>query len=139
MVPGVLPLVMETKALAEEARATHRGPVYVMEPPIDIEGDNTANDGTGFRAKHGVAPSESLVVKVSRLSIDLKLYALVNAVEAANQLADSWPARLIIAGDGQAAPQLRARAATVNRRQNCEAAGKRVRTSESVPWCSSQY
>jgi glycosyltransferase involved in cell wall biosynthesis len=118
MVPRVLPLVMGTEALAEEARASHRGPVYVMEPPIDTEGDNPANDGTGFRAKHGVAPSDLLVVTVSRLSIDLKFDALVDAIEAANQLAYSWPARLIIVGDGQAEPQLRARADTVNRRHN---------------------
>ena len=116
IVPRVLPLIMGTEALAEEARLTQRGAVSVMEPPIDTEGDTPANDGREFRLIHGIAREELLVVTVSRLSIDLKLDALVDAIEAAGHLASSWPVRLVLVGDGEAAAQLRARAAAVNER-----------------------
>jgi hypothetical protein len=52
IVPRVLPLIMGTEELAEAARATQRGNVRVLEPPIDTEGDSPANEGSGFRAMY---------------------------------------------------------------------------------------
>jgi L-malate glycosyltransferase len=118
IVPRVVPLIKGTEKLAEAARVTHQATVSVIEPPIDTESDSPANDGTGFRAKYGVTPDELLVVTVSRLAIDLKLDALIDAIDALDRLATSWPVRLIIVGDGQAATQLRTRADAVNRRHN---------------------
>ncbi|MGZ8892837.1 MAG: glycosyltransferase [Halobacteriota archaeon] len=120
IIPRMLPLIMGTEELAEAAQATHRGAVVVMEPPIDTERDSPKNDGTNFRAAQGITRGEFLVVTVSRLSITLKLDALVDAINAVDQLAASWPVRLVIVGDGQAARQLHARATAVNQHHNRE-------------------
>jgi hypothetical protein len=53
---------------------------------------------------------------VSRLSIELKLDALVDIIDAAAILAASHPVRLIAVGDGDARSHLEARAAAVNGR-----------------------
>lgn len=120
VVPRVLPLIMGSEELVQAARATHRGSVNLIEPPIDTDGDNPANNGSVFRATHGIAPDELLVITVSRLAIDLKLDALVDTIDAADILAANWPVRVALVGDGEAAPQLRARAATVNARHGRE-------------------
>jgi glycosyltransferase involved in cell wall biosynthesis len=120
IVPRVLPLIMGTEELAEAARATQEGNVHVLEPPIDTVGDSPANEGSGFRAIYGMARDEFLIVTVSRLAKDLKLDALNDAIDAIDHLAFSWRVRLIIVGDGQAAPELRARGAAVNQRHNRE-------------------
>jgi glycosyltransferase involved in cell wall biosynthesis len=119
-VPRRVPLIMGTEALADAARTTHRGPVAVMEPPIDIHADHPANDGAAFRAAHGIAPDTPLLVTVSRLAFDLKLDALVDLIDAADRLADAWPLRLLMVGEGPAGSQLRARAALVNQRHGRE-------------------
>lgn len=120
IVPRVLPLIMGTEALAEAARATHHASVGVMEPPIDTENDSPANDGSAFRAQHAIQPGELLIVTVSRLALDLKLDALVDAIDAADHLAANWKVRLVIVGDGQARSQLQARADAVNARHKRE-------------------
>lgn len=120
VVPRSVPLIMGTETLAEAARATHRASVGVIEPPIDTESDSPSVDGMSFRAKYGIRPDDSLVVTVSRLAIDLKLDALVDAIDAIDHLALSRPVRLIIVGDGKAAPHLRSRSAEVNKRHNRE-------------------
>jgi glycosyltransferase involved in cell wall biosynthesis len=65
---------------------------------------------------HGVAPNELLVVSVSRLSPDLKLDALVRAIDAVNLLAGRFPLKLILVGDGPARKALETRANLVNHR-----------------------
>ena len=116
LVPRSIPLVMGTEALGDEARRTHAAPVWVLEPPIDVESDHPAIDGTTFRRDCGIAHDSMLVVTVSRLAIDLKLDALVNAIDAADLLAARLPVRLAVVGDGPAAAALQERAADVNRR-----------------------
>ena len=116
LVPRSLPLIMGTEALGDEARRTHRGPVWVLEPPIDVEADHPEIDGSAFRAACGVDDRALLVVTVSRLAIDLKLDALVQAIDAVDQLAGRLPLRLVLVGDGPAAAALERRAAEVNRR-----------------------
>ncbi|MCA1439201.1 glycosyltransferase family 4 protein [Ensifer sp. IC4062] len=119
-VPASVPLIMGTSDLAIEARKTHHGQVWVIEPPIDVDRDTPLIDGRAFRNKYGVTDNEFLVVSVSRLAIDLKLDALVRAVDAADMLAGSYPLRLILVGDGPAREALTTRAAVVNRRHGRE-------------------
>jgi L-malate glycosyltransferase len=52
--------------------------------------------------RHHVLPDELLVVTVSGLAIDLKLDALVHAIDAVDRLADRYPVRLVVIGDGEA-------------------------------------
>jgi len=114
LVPSTVPLLIGTHQMADELRQTFPGQVGVMEPPIDTVRDNPGNDGRSFRAEHGVGDDEFLVVSVSRLAIDLKLDALVDAIDAVATLARSHPVRLVMVGDGPAAGDLRRRADAVN-------------------------
>jgi glycosyltransferase involved in cell wall biosynthesis len=95
--------------------------VSVLEPPIDVVGDTPDTDGSGWRRDLGISEDELAIVSVSRLAIDLKLDALVYAIDAAGLLADRFPVRYVMAGSGAAEAQLRERAAAVN-----AAAGREV-------------
>lgn len=119
-VPASVPLVMGTADLADEAGASHRGPVWTLEPPIDAEQDSPAIDGSAFRARLNLQPGEQLVVSVSRLALDLKLDALVRAIDAVDLLADRYPLRLALVGGGQAEAALASRARQVNERHGRE-------------------
>jgi L-malate glycosyltransferase len=116
LVPRSIPLVMGTEALGDEARQSHRAPVWVLEPPIVVDADHPDIDGTSFRRDCGVGDDSPLVVTVSRLAIDLKLDALVQAIDAADLLAGRLSVRLVIVGGGPAEAALHGRAAEVNRR-----------------------
>lgn len=116
LVPRSIPLVMGTEALGDEARRTHRAPVWVLEPPIDSDGDHPGLDGGAFRREHNIADDAPLVVTVSRLALDLKLDALVDAIDAVDVLASDCPVQLAIVGGGPAADALQARADAVNAR-----------------------
>jgi glycosyltransferase involved in cell wall biosynthesis len=116
LVPRSIPLIMGTEALGDEARETHRAPVWVLEPPIDVVGDHPGIDGEPFRRECGLDDASLLIVTVSRLAIDLKLDALVQAIDAVDLLAGRLPVRLAIVGGGPAAAALEQRAAEVNRR-----------------------
>ena len=120
ILPRVLPLIMGTEELADYARATHEGSVELMEPPIDTDADNPGNNGTLFRQSYGIRPDDLLVVTVSRLATDLKLDALTDAIDAVDKLASCCRLRLIMVGDGDAASQLRSRAAAVNNHHSRE-------------------
>jgi glycosyltransferase involved in cell wall biosynthesis len=120
LVPRSIPLIMGTEALGDEARETHRAPVWVLEPPIDAVADHPGIDGAAFRRERGLDDGSLLIVTVSRLAIDLKLDALVQAIDAAGVLAGRLPVRLALVGDGPAAAALEERAAEVNRRHGRE-------------------
>jgi glycosyltransferase involved in cell wall biosynthesis len=113
LVPDSIPLIMGTERLGAEARE-NRGDVRVLEPPIDVDADHPGIDGLGFRAEHGVAADDLLIVTVSRLSIELKLDALVDVTVGV--LAATLAVRLIVVGDGDARSHLEKRAAAVNER-----------------------
>ena len=115
-VPPSVPLIMGTEDLGDEARRSHGGPVWVLEPPIDSDSDSPAIDGSGFRRHHEVGEQDILIVTVSRLALDLKLDALVRAIDAVDMIAARSPVRLVLVGDGPARQALEARAATVNAR-----------------------
>jgi L-malate glycosyltransferase len=120
-VPPSVPLIMGTEALAEEARRRHRARVWALEPPIDTAADSPSIDGGPLRKALGITDESLLVVTVSRLALELKLDALVDAVDAVDAVAAKLPVALLIVGDGPAGASLRARAAHVNRRWGREA------------------
>jgi glycosyltransferase involved in cell wall biosynthesis len=113
-VPPSIPLIMGTETLAEEAQRSHRASVWVLEPPIDTVADSPSVNGTRLRRALGVSDSDMLVVSVSRLALELKLDALVDAVDAVDAVAGDLPVTLLIVGDGPAAAALRARGERVN-------------------------
>jgi glycosyltransferase involved in cell wall biosynthesis len=116
LVPPSVPLIMGTEDLGAQARKVYRAGVWVLEPPIDVEQDHPAIDGREFRAQYDVAASELLVVSVSRLAADLKLDALVRAIDAVDLLAGKYQLRLVVIGGGPAHAALLERAGAVNAR-----------------------
>jgi glycosyltransferase involved in cell wall biosynthesis len=114
LVPDSIPLIMGTEALGEEARRSHSAPVWVLEPPIDTDANHPAVEGAHFRRAHRVPRDGLLVVTVSRLANDLKLDALVQAIDAVKALSGRLPIHLVLVGGGEAEPFLRARARSVN-------------------------
>ncbi len=115
-VPASVPLIMGTADLGAQARKVQRSDVWVIEPPIDVEYDNPRIDGSAFRGRHGVSADDFLVVSVSRLALDLKLDALVRALDAVDLLAGQYPLKLVLVGDGPAREALDSRAKAVNLR-----------------------
>ena len=101
MVPPSVPLVMGTEALGEEAAGLQNERVWVLEPPIDTELDHPAIGGTSFRRQFGVSDDEFLIVTVSRLSLDIKIDALVRAIDAMEELAREIPVRLVVSAGGR--------------------------------------
>ncbi len=114
LIPTTVPLLMGTYELAADVAGRWPGRVGVMEPPIDTAKDHPGNDGRAFRQRQGVRDDEILVVSVSRLSVDLKLDALKDVIDAVGALGAHAPVRLILVGDGDAADELARRAAAVN-------------------------
>ena len=116
LVPSSIPLIMGTEALGEEARRTHRAPVWVLEPPIDSDADHPGIDSREFRRAYGIDEDALLVVTVSRLAIELKLDALVRAIDAVGEIARERPVQLVVVGGGPAAKALQSRVDGVNDR-----------------------
>jgi glycosyltransferase involved in cell wall biosynthesis len=114
LIPETVPLLMGTNELAEDVSRRWPGKVGVMEPPIDTDKDHPGIDGGAFRKEHGVGDDELLIVSVSRLSIDLKLDALKDAIDGVAEVAGELPVRLILIGEGDAAAELGRRAGAVN-------------------------
>lgn len=119
-IPRSVPLIMGTADLGDEARKRQRAPVWVLEPPINTTDDHPRIDGTDFRSEHRIGEHELLIVSVSRLAIDLKLDALVHAIDAVDSLAGQYPVRLVLVGDGEARSALETRARAVNDRWHRE-------------------
>ena len=86
MVPDSIPLIMGTEELAARARGYRTG-VSVLEPPIDTDADHPAIDGRVFRHRNDVDDGDVLIITVSRLSVELKLDALIAALDATEVLA----------------------------------------------------
>jgi glycosyltransferase involved in cell wall biosynthesis len=108
---------MGTEALGADACRSHSAPVWVLEPPIDTDANHPAVDGAQFRRAYRVPRDGLLVVTVSRLANDLKLDALVRAIDAVEALSERLPIHLVVVGGGEAEAFLRARARGVNGRR----------------------
>lgn len=115
-VPSSMPLIMGTEDLGRQARARQTGPIWVIEPPIDVDRDNPTLDGRPFRAAHAVVDEDFLVVSVSRHALDLKLDSLVRAVDAVEMIGGRHRVVLALVGDGPAHAALKERAESVNHR-----------------------
>ncbi|MDQ1433535.1 MAG: hypothetical protein QOF59_351 [Actinomycetota bacterium] len=116
-VPQHIPITMGTEELVDEARRHRRGPVELLEPPVDTARDNpTAVDASEFKQQWGLDDRAVNVVVVSRLVKWLKQESLERAIDAIELLAPEHAARLVIVGDGSAAAELQQRADAVNAR-----------------------
>lgn len=115
-VPPSVPLIMGTEDLGRQARARQAGPVWVIEPPIDVDRDNPSLDGQPFRTAHGIADEDFLIVSVSRHALDLKLDSLVRAIDAVDMIGGRHRVVLALVGDGPARAALEERAEAVNHR-----------------------
>jgi glycosyltransferase involved in cell wall biosynthesis len=115
-VPTQLPTTFGTEQLAERAATRRRGPVDLLEPPVDTAA-NAPGTGNGaeFRARFGISREEIAIVIVGRLEFWLKYEGLLRALEAADAMAGR-PIRLVLVGEGSAAADIAARAADVNGR-----------------------
>lgn len=113
-IPAGMPMIVGTRGLQREAETTHRGPVPLMEPPVDLDADHPDPvAGEEFRRQHGIRADEVLAVTVSRLDSDLKAEGIGYAIEAVAHL-DLPDLRLVIVGDGNAQDILQRHATAVN-------------------------
>ncbi len=119
-VPPSVPLIMGTQKLGTEARKRQQAKVWVVEPPIDTKNDSPEFNGAGFRKSIDVLERVPLIALVSRLAIDLKLDALVQAIDAMEILSLIHPVKLVIVGDGPARAALEARAERINKSRRRE-------------------
>ncbi|WP_239334711.1 glycosyltransferase [Frankia sp. CiP3] len=115
--PSSMPLVVGTELIGESARAVRRGPVDLIEPPVDVRANapDAVDDAalTQLRTRFDLSPADLHVVVVSRLATELKLEGLLAAVDAVARLAVDLPVRLVVVGDGPAREQLAAHAARI--------------------------
>jgi glycosyltransferase involved in cell wall biosynthesis len=119
--PASIPLVVGTEALRERTAGRRRGPVYLIEPPVDVDDNAPGHPVDEFRARHGLARSERRgrvvdIAVVCRLVPELKLEGVLTAIGVVGELARERPVRLIVAGDGDARDIVRERAERANAR-----------------------
>jgi glycosyltransferase involved in cell wall biosynthesis len=112
--PPWAPLVVGTEALREEATSLQRGPVWLLEPPVDIDRD--APDparAAEFRSTYGLGERELVVVLVTRVDRLMKLDGILRAI-AATRRSTGTDVRLVIVGDGDAMETVRRAADEAN-------------------------
>ena len=113
--PQRTPLILGTTMLQEEAQRSHRSPVWLVEPPVDVDADSPdAEQARRFRGEYEITDDEIAVVVVSRLDVDLKAEGIEYAIEAVARL-DLPQLRLVVVGDGNAFVHIAEQAERVNR------------------------
>lgn len=114
LIPRHWPLVVGTRALADEQQALGRV-VHLMEPPIDTV-KHSPGGAEQARRRLGIQCDELVFSVVCRLTSDLgKLEGVLSAVDVAAELdAIGLEVRLVIAGGGAGLAELRERASRVN-------------------------
>ncbi|WP_222267523.1 glycosyltransferase [Modestobacter marinus] len=118
--PRHVPLTVGTQELVETARARH-AEVHLMEPPIDTDLNAPSSDPRSARQQFGVADDELLLSIVCRITTHLeKVHGVLEAIAAVDELAERFPVRLLVVGDGADLPRVRAAAAPVNDRTGRE-------------------
>lgn len=115
-IPRSIELVVGTEEIAAHERRIGRARTHVIEPPVDTEfNDRTRLTGVdAFRAEHGLDDGRINVVSVARFARELKLEGTLTAIEVVGRLAERYPVRLVLAGDGPAVDVVRAHAERVN-------------------------
>jgi glycosyltransferase involved in cell wall biosynthesis len=119
--PRFMPLVVGTEALRDRTAAGRRGPVYLIEPPVDVVQNAPGKPIDEFRARHGLEdePGDERTVNIAivcRLVRELKLEGLLTAVDVVADLAREYRVRLVIVGDGTAREVVEEHAAKANAR-----------------------
>ncbi len=115
--PPSLSVTFGTPDLVDQARRHRKGLTALLEPPVNVTRDDPAViDPSLFRAEHAVTEGEFVIVCVSRLAGWMKLDGLRRTIRAVDTLADDYPVRLFIVGEGDVADLLRSEAAEVNTR-----------------------
>ena len=112
--PRTVPLTVGFLDLLEEARTRRRGPVHLLEPPVDTAIDRPGVDTSVLAERHGIDRSLLTVVIVSRAAVVMKQEGIERAIDAVAALAPTVPVRLLVVGGGSALPAIEARAASVN-------------------------
>jgi glycosyltransferase involved in cell wall biosynthesis len=113
--PRDLPLVVGTAALQEQTALRRRGPVHLMEPPVDVSANAPSHPVGEFRAAFDLTDTSYIdIVVICRLVPELKLEGVLTAIDVVGSLARSLPVRLTVVGDGTAREAVSARAAKAN-------------------------
>jgi hypothetical protein len=89
-----------------------------MLPPVDIQLSAAgAVDGSELRMRHGIADEEICLVTVSRLvSHYMKAQRIRRMIQVAGQLADEFPLRFVVVGEGTSRLQVESLGGEVNAR-----------------------
>jgi glycosyltransferase involved in cell wall biosynthesis len=116
--PRTMPLVVGTRALQEHTAALRPGPVYLIEPPVDIDDNAPDHPVDEFRRTYGLDRDDTVVDigVVCRLVPELKLEGVLTAIDVIGELAATRPVRLTVVGDGTARDEVERRAAAANDR-----------------------
>jgi glycosyltransferase involved in cell wall biosynthesis len=113
-VPQHTPMIVGTPMLREEAEQSHRGRVWLMEPPVDLIADHPDPlRARRFRQETGIDESEVAAVLVSRLDSHMKAEGIGYAIRAVREL-DIPRLRLVVVGDGNAFDDLGEQAERTN-------------------------
>ncbi len=112
--PRQTPLIVGTRMLATEAERSHRGSVWLMEPPVDLEADAPhAGRAAQFRSEIGLEADEIAAVTVSRIDSQMKAESIGHAIRAVGRL-DHPRLRLVVVGDGNAFEKINREASRIN-------------------------
>ena len=116
-IPESSPLIVGTERLRRLTAPTRRGPVHLMEPPVDVVANAPGEHAARFRSTLPAAPG-ALVVIVARLAHELKLEGILTAIRTVGELSRHREVRLVVAGDGPARGEVREAAAAANAGRN---------------------
>ena len=115
--PTSMPLVVGTRAIQERTAPGRRGPVHLIEPPVDVAKNAPGHPVAEFRSRYGLHDAATVdLAIVCRLVPQLKLEGVLTAIDVVGELARDSPVRLFIVGDGTARNLVEERAAKANAR-----------------------
>lgn len=115
-IPQSMPLVVGTAALRDHSAATRRGPVHLIEPPVDVVANAPGFHTDEFRARFELDDRFVTLATVCRLVPELKLEGVLTAIDVVGALATELPLRLVVVGDGSARAIVEEHAAKANSR-----------------------
>jgi glycosyltransferase involved in cell wall biosynthesis len=103
--PKQFPTILGTRELTAQALAEGRD-AHLLEPPVDtkefVAGSVSEHEIQAVRQECGAGPDDILIVVIGRLAALLKLDGLLALTAAVASLADAYPIKLAIVGDGPA-------------------------------------
>ncbi|QIX27859.1 glycosyltransferase [Nocardioides sp. JQ2195] len=112
--PSSLPLVVGTAQIRDHVRASHSGPVHLLEPPVDARENAPGVCPEPPVDVVGLEPGALRIVVVSRLVRELKLEGVLTAVRAVQELAAEQVVQLVVVGGGPELGTVRRAAASAN-------------------------